>query len=104
MTMHDELDRDLAAWFVADAAAPAPIGLLEQATATTAARRPRPAWRASLGGSRMSFGWPAMQAPIAHPTRRVALVLITLVVLAVLASAAILVASRPDHPQPAGPW
>ena len=43
MTPVDDLDRTLAAWFDADAAAPAPDGLLDQVSRATARRTPKSA-------------------------------------------------------------
>lgn len=81
MTRFDDLDRALATFFDGEAAAPAPAGLLEKVTATTAMRRPRQTWHARLRTSTGSI------AQTSQPVSRALLVGIAL--LLALATAAI---------------
>ena len=54
MTRFDDLDRALSGYLDAEAAAPAPHGLLESAMSVTERRRPRPAWLARLRAGSVS--------------------------------------------------
>jgi hypothetical protein len=55
MTTGNDLERMVGEWVRADAARRAPDGLVARITAATASRRPRPAWRSTVGGD---GAWP----------------------------------------------
>jgi len=104
MTGHDDFDRTLAAWFDADALAPAPAGLLDRVLEATRRRRPRPVWLAGLGSH-----WVA-QAPhaglgsgvrsVPRVSVRWSTVLLLLLVVAALVGAALLAGGRLLQPSP----
>lgn len=97
MTTMNELDRLLEDWFAADAAAPAPTGLLGQVTAATTLHRPRPARLAALRGHWVSGD---DHTTSARPTRRPGMAILVALLVALLAGAGLLVGSRLLTPSP----
>src|SRR5688572_28861690 len=84
MTRFDDLDRALATFFDGEAAAPAPAGLLEMVTATTAMRRPRQTWHARLRTSTGSIAQTSQ--PVSRALLVVAALLLALAAAAVVGS------------------
>ena len=97
MTIHDDLERQLASWFEAEATDVGAASVLEQTLAVTARRRPRAAWAASIDGAR-----PARLLPIDDRTRtRLSYAALLAAAIALLVAAALFLAGqRPPAPAP----
>ena len=99
MTSNDAIDRMLDDWFAVEAAAPAPRGLLDLVTSTSAQRRPRPGWLATVRGD-----WVGAERNVRERTsiaRTVAyLIVLVGVVLALVAGGLIVGGSLPTPRTP----
>jgi hypothetical protein len=81
MTRIADLDRQLATWMEAEAAAPAPPDLVGHVAAATSRRRPRPAWLARLRQARATSG-PARSTALVAGLAVIALAMLGLAVAA----------------------
>jgi Tol biopolymer transport system component len=86
---HDDLERDLARWFEADAAEAAPSGQFERVIGATRMQRPRPALTAGIGSAWVEIG------PEASPRIAMRMILAIGVLILALAAAAVYVGSQP---------
>ena len=100
MTAQNDLDRTLAAWLHSEATATPPPEPLDRAIESTRNIRPRPAFIAWVGSSRLDVGQASgARSGIAHLRLGLIVALIALLAMA-LAGAAVLVGSRLPAPPP----
>jgi hypothetical protein len=86
---HDDLERDLARWFEADAVEASPAGAFERAIDATRMQRPRPALMAAIGSAWLETG------PAVAPGVSLRMVGAIVLLILALAGAAVYVGSQP---------